>query len=163
MISGLAFPKKRTPLLPPPKPRRRAAKEREVLDVIFRQGARIPCGCGCGAPLSRSNLARDHTHALELGGADEAENWRYILKVPCHAAKTFGIGRATSAGSDLHLIAKGKRLRGETCVKPKLKIKSRGFQTNRGGKFKLPLGSNAVLRATKEMSKKNPTHLLKGR
>jgi hypothetical protein len=144
--SLLAFPKKPKLTLRERKGKRRAAREAEVLDVLFGQGAKVPCGCGCGALLARENMARDHTHAWELGGADGPENWRYIRKNPCHDRKTFGRGLPTTAGSDLHLIAKGKRLRGETCTGQKAKIKNRGFQTNRDGKFKASLGGGQVIR-----------------
>ncbi len=68
----------------------------------------------------------EHMHALGLGGPDTPENRRLVHK-HCADKKTFGT-KATTAGSDIQLIAKGKRLRGETGQgRPKREIKSRGF------------------------------------
>lgn len=45
-----------------------------------------------------------------------------------HARQTFGPSKATSAGGDIHAIAKVKRLNGETKKKPKRAWASRKFQ-----------------------------------
>lgn len=110
--------------------RRKAAREAQVLDIIFRQGGIVPCAY-CRKALTRENLHRDHGHALKLGGPDEADNWFYIHNDPCHKGKTNGKPH-TSLGSDKHAIAKVKRLRGETRQgRKKKKIENQGFDTSR--------------------------------
>lgn len=54
---------------------------------------------------------------------------RYIrpMRIAEHDRKTFG-SRATTAGGDIHAIAKVKRLNGETPKRKKQKIKSRPFR-----------------------------------
>lgn len=99
---------------------------RVILAQAAEQGRPVLCGCGCGEPLNEAEgIIREHVHALALGGADEEENMR-LFRAPCARLKTIGTA-ATTAGSDIHMIAKGKRLRGETCTGPKAKIRSRGF------------------------------------
>lgn len=83
------------------------------------------CGCGCGLPiLSRTPVIHEHMIPLALGGADNATNIRLYRK-ECAAKKTNGRSKATSYGSDIHAIAKCKRIRGETCNGPKRKIPQR--------------------------------------
>ncbi len=68
----------------------------------------------------------EHLHALALGGDDTPEN-RRLVHWSCADIKTRGT-KATTAGSDIQQIAKGKRLRGETGQgRMKRKIQSRGF------------------------------------
>ena len=65
----------------------------------------------------------DHVHALALGGRDDVSNLA-PAHVNCHRRKTSGT-KATTAGSDIHAIAKVKRiLKGKT---PKRKIPSKPF------------------------------------
>jgi 5-methylcytosine-specific restriction endonuclease McrA len=111
-------------------PRRKARTEKQVLDIIFRQ-AKLSCP-ECGAELCRNDIQRDHMHAIKLGGDDAPENEWYIC-LKCHDLKTNGNG-ATSAGSDKHKIAKGKRIRkkaaiarGELPASRKAKIANRQF------------------------------------
>ncbi len=54
---------------------------------------------------------------------------RYIrpMTTPAHKVKTFGT-KATTAGSDVHAIAKVKRLTGETPKRKSRPLQSRGFQ-----------------------------------
>ncbi len=58
---------------------------------------------------------------------------RYIrpMRKADHALKTNGGGRATSAGSDIHMAAKIKRITGATKPKPKRKWGSRPFPKRR--------------------------------
>ncbi len=81
----------------------------------------------CYAPiLPGGPTILEHLHAIGLGGPDTPENRRLVHK-HCADRKTFGT-KATTAGSDIHLIAKGRRLRGETGQgRPKRKIQGRGF------------------------------------
>jgi hypothetical protein len=80
------------------------------VDVAIRQ-------CYAGSilcPLCDDWLDVDHARILEhlvpheLGGSSDAENLRWVHK-ECAAKKTNG-NKATSAGGDIHKIAKGKRL-----------------------------------------------------
>jgi hypothetical protein len=110
--------------------RRKARTEKQVLDIIFRQ-AKLSCP-KCGAELCRNGIQRDHMHAIKLGGDDAPENEWYIC-LECHNLKTNGNG-ATSAGSDKHKIAHGKRIRtkaaisrGELPAPRKAKIANRPF------------------------------------
>ena len=69
----------------------------------------------------------DHIHRRSSGGPDTADNLRPLCK-DCHKLKTFGAG-ATTAGSDIHMEAKARRIGGETGRnKRKRAIPNRGFQ-----------------------------------
>jgi 5-methylcytosine-specific restriction endonuclease McrA len=89
--------------------------------------------CDCKIP-SMSEAQFDHIHPANLGGPDTVENCN-TLCIPCHKVKTFGT-KATTAGSDVQVAAKVKRLAKGGKTKSKTKIKSQGFKTNRDGKFK---------------------------
>ena len=112
--------------------KRRRLTERQVLEVlIVNHGAIIPCGI-CRLALKLEDLKyveRDHHRARhtfpddEEGAWEAIENQRYVhgQRDPnhdCHRIKTDG-STATTAGSDKHMAAKGRRLRGEN--KPKRK------------------------------------------
>ena len=67
----------------------------------------------CGQPFGKLSAVRfDHIAAETFTHDNSAENCRPLCEA-CHALKTDGNG-ATSAGSDKHMSAKVKRLRGET-------------------------------------------------
>ena len=83
------------------------------------------CGCGCGAPLKDKAIQWDHCLAHALEGSDGPENIRAVL-VDCHDRITNGT-KATTAGCTKAVVAKVKRIRGETCNGPKAKIHSRPF------------------------------------
>lgn len=111
--------------------------ERQVVEALIRQGAVIPCAI-CRVSLTLDSVKyidRDHYRARhtfpdeDLIHWNAIENQRYVhgLKDPnhdCHRRKTDGLPH-TSVGSDKHMAAKGRRLRGETKQKPKAKIRSR--------------------------------------
>jgi 5-methylcytosine-specific restriction endonuclease McrA len=81
----------------------------------------------CGKPFGKLSAVQfDHIKRDEIDSDNSPENCRPLCE-ECHRLKTSGNG-ATSAGSDTHMAAKGKRLRGETKTKPKAKIANRGFQ-----------------------------------
>ena len=87
---------------------RRRFSEREVVETLIQQGAKIRCPrCGqlilLGEPFER-----EHFHELALGGKDEISNCFFSHK-SCHNFVTNG-GPATSAGSSKHRIAKTKRI-----------------------------------------------------
>jgi hypothetical protein len=76
-----------------------------LLGVLVRQ-AICP---RCGERLGRLDaLEWDHVVPIALGGADAPENLQAVHR-DCHAEKTRGRA-ATTAGSDIHAIAKVKRL-----------------------------------------------------
>ncbi len=104
-----------------------AAKMREMLLMqAYETDSPIICPLCYESILPGGKTICEHLHALGLGGEDTPENRRLVHKY-CADIKTRGT-RATTAGSDVHLIAKGKRLRGETGQgRLKRKIKSRGF------------------------------------
>ncbi len=104
-----------------------AANMREMLiSQCYEAGSPIPCAICTASILPGTRTIREHMHALGLGGPDTPENWRLVHKY-CADRKTIGT-KATTAGSDIQLIAKGKRLRGETGQgRPKRPIPSRGF------------------------------------
>lgn len=82
----------------------------------------------CGKPFGRlEDIEFDHIKREEIDGDNSPENCRPLC-AECHALKTNGNG-ATSAGSDKHMAAKGRRLRGETKQGPKAKMRSRRFPT----------------------------------
>jgi hypothetical protein len=82
----------------------------------------------CGKPFGRlEDIRFDHVAAETFTHDNSPENCRPLCQ-ECHDLKTFG-SRATSAGSDVHMAAKGRRLRGETKRGPKAKIRSRPFPT----------------------------------
>lgn len=72
----------------------------------------------------------EHMVPHELGGASDETNLRWVHK-ECAAKKTNG-SKATSAGGDIHKIAKAKRLATKhSQPKPPGTMKSRGFQGSR--------------------------------
>ena len=84
---------------------RRRLSVTDKLAIMVRQSV---CPL-CGEKLGRlDDVDFDHVQALALGGADDLANLRAIHR-SCHRAKTFGTN-ATTAGSDVQVIAKGKRL-----------------------------------------------------
>jgi hypothetical protein len=118
---------------------RQRLSERKVLEVLIRQGASIPCQI-CKIPFTLEDVPyidRDHYRARHtfldesLHEWEALENQRYVhgLRDPrhsCHRVKTDGMPH-NRAGSDKHMAAKGKRLRGETKQRQGQKIRSAGF------------------------------------
>lgn len=74
----------------------------------------------CWAKLERGKVRDEHLHALHLGGGNELSN-RQLWCLACTKPKD---------KADKKLIAKGKRIRGETCTGPKRAIANRGFPKN---------------------------------
>jgi 5-methylcytosine-specific restriction endonuclease McrA len=76
--------------------------------AIEQAGGWIRCAL-CSGPLRPSDpRILEHLVPHELGGSSEAENLRWVHK-ECAGRKTNG-SKATSAGGDIHKIAKAKRL-----------------------------------------------------
>ena len=107
--------------------------------AIEQAGGWIRCAL-CSGPLRPSEpRILEHLVPHELDGSSEAENLRWVHR-ECAGKKTNG-SRATSAGGDIHKIAKAKRLEKARAAheaivsgaaeKPPGKIKSRPFQGSR--------------------------------
>lgn len=86
----------------------------------------------CSEPiLATDNIEWDHRHPIALGGTHTFDNIRAVHR-ECHRLKTSG-SKATSAGSDIHMIAKANRIaRGGKVVRRPMragtrKIPSRPF------------------------------------
>jgi hypothetical protein len=115
---------------------RQRLSERKILRILIKQGAIIPCQI-CKIPFTIDDVPhidRDHYRAKHtfpdenLREWEDLDNQRYVhgLTDPqhsCHRTKTDGMPH-NRAGSDKHMAAKGKRLRGEIKQKPKAKIRS---------------------------------------
>ena len=98
--------------------------------AIEQAGGWIRCAL-CSGPL-RPDEPRilEHMVPHELDGSSEEENLRWVHN-ECAAKKTNG-NKATSAGGDIHKIAKAKRLAlAREAIREPGKIKSRGFQGSR--------------------------------
>jgi hypothetical protein len=120
---------------PRDKKRRPRLTERQVLEVLLRQGAVIPCGiCKTAFTVIDAQYAeRDHErceHAMHetdvtAGDWGKIEAQRYVHgrldpRHRCHADKT---------SRDRKIKAKSDRIRGLTKKGPKAKIRSRPFPT----------------------------------
>lgn len=86
---------------------RRRLSMKDKLEILIRQAV---------CPLCNERLGKldgidfDHIHPLALGGSDDdLTNFQAVHRDTCHRIKTSGT-KATSAGSDIHMIAKAKRL-----------------------------------------------------
>jgi len=82
----------------------------------------------CSARLEQGKVRDEHLHALHLGGGNELTN-RALWCLDCTKPKDV---------QDKARIAKGKRIRGETCNGPRKEIKSRGFSKPEGFKHQWP-------------------------
>lgn len=95
------------------------------------------CGCGCGEKLdhAREGTIDEHINPLGLTGTNDLAN-RRLFRLPCAKAKTV---------TDKGMIAKAKRLAGETCTaEPARKLQGRGFgSVSRGFDGKLKLTAKA--------------------
>ncbi len=104
---------------------------RVMVNVAIEQaGGWIRCAL-CSGPLRPEDpRILEHLVPHELDGSSDAENLRWVHK-ECAAKKTNG-SRATSAGGDIHKIAKAKRLATKHSQPNQPgTIKSRGFQGSR--------------------------------
>jgi len=63
----------------------------------------------------------DHRVPLALGGTNDDENWQILCRT-CHSSKSHG-SKATSYGSDIHAIAKVRRIQKKQAGMEKLKQK----------------------------------------
>ncbi len=103
----------------------------KVSVAIAQAGSRgIQCFLCCGWLYADSERILEHLVPHELGGASDETNLRWVHK-ECAAKKTNG-NKATSAGGDIHKIAKAKRLATKHSQPNQPgTIKSRGFQGSR--------------------------------
>ncbi|WP_370677567.1 HNH endonuclease signature motif containing protein [Pleomorphomonas sp. PLEO] len=111
----------------------------DKLKIIVRQAMCPICGERLGG---LDGLDFDHEHALARGGADTIENLRAVHR-DCHRVKTSG-AKATSHGSDIHEIAKTKRLAaGQEEFRRRLLTKEPGKESERSSKWpSRPLGAS---------------------
>lgn len=127
--------------------KRRRLSQRDFVAMLLAQGAQIPCGCGCGEMITDpDNIEREHLNELEISRDDSIANQQLWRKHPCSHLKTNGT-KVTTLGSSKHVIAKMKRLTGQTKQGPKRKIQSRGFQNGRNGPFRSPMNGKTERRA----------------
>jgi len=128
---------------PAEKPARRTITAAWMCKMLIRQamntgGIRCPL---CDVTIvPNDETTTEHMHPLALGGADTVENTCLVHK-QCARKKTIGT-KATTAGSDIHAIAKGKRLRGETGQGKR----KRPMPGSKGHWLKKPLHGNAAPR-----------------
>lgn len=88
----------------------------------------IPCAI-CNHPIFwDEEIDWDHVHPIALGGEHSHANLR-PLHANCHQKKTSG-SKATSAGSDIHMIAKAKRIASGGKKRRGPKLRSKGFDKN---------------------------------
>lgn len=87
----------------------RQLRELEVVEVLIRQGAIIPCfRCRIAFTVNDvkgKNIENEHLHEHGLGGQDGPDNRAFSHKDPCHNTVTHGNG-ATFAGSSRHKVKK---------------------------------------------------------
>lgn len=88
--------------------KRRSITTLDRLKIVARQALCPLCGERLG---DLDGLDFDHEHALGLGGTDTLDNLSAVHR-QCHRIKTSG-SKATTLGSDIHAIAKGRRLSAE--------------------------------------------------
>jgi len=128
-------------------------------------------GVTCGKQFGKlEEIQFDHSVRDALGGGNGEDNCVPLCR-DCHHRKTFGVP-ATTAGSDIHMEAKAKRLQkksppitvdqkamqarllakdtGETDSLPKSKWGSRGFPCGRGSTYKKRMNGTVVRRDAKE-------------
>ncbi len=104
--------------------KRQAITDKMKLSALFYRFP-IPCGI-CNYPLFwDEEMDWDHVHPIALDGEHSHRNLR-PLHSNCHRKKTSG-SKATSAGSDIHMIAKVKRIAAGGKTRKAPKIKSRPF------------------------------------
>ena len=108
------------------------------------------CGCGCGAPLDPDAAHPDpesivfaHRLLRARGGGHTTKNgelWRKLCNDREAASEkvSMGVGNRTGFSEE--------RKQAPKADKPKSKWASRGFQTNKGGKYKQTIGGRTELR-----------------
>jgi 5-methylcytosine-specific restriction endonuclease McrA len=107
----------------------RRMKRKAITDKMKLEGAicwgSVVCTNCCIRFKFPREIEWDHFNPVAMGGRHDDSNIRPLCK-ECHKLKTFG-SKATTAGSDIHKIAKVKRIAkgGKTRKGPPMK--SRGF------------------------------------
>lgn len=107
----------------PPRPAdRRKPLTPKQRDQLLKDHNRICCECK-GRIETWQRWQDEHLLALNLGGSNAWDNRAPIHTGECLKAKN---------DRDAALIAKGRRIRGETCTKPRGRpIQNRGFEKRR--------------------------------
>lgn len=89
--------------------KRKAITERMKIDALLMAASHGAPLCTCGEPIDPGQpIDWDHYTPLALSGDHHYTNLRPLHR-DCHRKKTSGT-KATSAGSDIHKIAKVKRI-----------------------------------------------------
>lgn len=116
---------------------RKRFTEREVLETAIRQGAVIR-SYRSKEPFTLENVheaEREHLVPVAMGGADDPANCAYSLRAE-HKTRTFGT-KATTAGSDIHALAKIKRiLRGKRPSKHPMKSRKTAWPKRKWGAWR---------------------------
>jgi hypothetical protein len=73
-------------------------------------------------------VRKEHVNMLEISKDDTVSNQQLWILDPCAREKTYG-KKATTYGSDAHVLAKAKRLSGETPPKEKRQWPSKPIPT----------------------------------
>ena len=110
---------------------RRYPTPREKAAIIARQGG--ICACGCGGALDGQKIEFDHELDLWTHGDNSTENFRALLKVPCHKAKTAKDAKARAKSK--RIIAKADPVARAARQAKKAKIRSRGFDKTKRRKM----------------------------
>ena len=101
------------------------------VDVAIVQAGALLCPLCKHALYEEEARILEHMVPHELGGASDETNLRWVHK-ECAAKKTNG-SKATSAGGDIHKIAKAKRL---AKARDELKAVLSGEKTKKPGSIK---------------------------
>jgi hypothetical protein len=112
---------------------RRKLSQKDKLEILIRQSVCPLCGERLG---KLEDVDFDHVHPLALGGSDNDNGNFQALHRSCHRVKTSGT-KATSAGSDIHEVAKTKRLsKGHEEFVSKILARECGEKREKTGKIK---------------------------
>lgn len=90
--------------------KRRTLSQQAVIEVLIRQGAKIPC-YRCKKLFTLDDIGhieREHINELAISGDDSLENMGYSHE-DCHSVETYGTG-ATTAGTSIGKAAKIRRI-----------------------------------------------------
>ncbi len=119
--------------------KRKAVTDKMKWQALFYRFP-IPCSACNIALFWDEEIDWDHVHPIALGGQHTHQNLR-PLHVSCHQEKTSG-SKATTAGSDIHAIAKVKRLQ-----KGPRKRKGRKMQSKPFPKIHRPMRSRPLIKS----------------
>jgi ssDNA-binding Zn-finger/Zn-ribbon topoisomerase 1 len=131
--------------------KRRKLTRAQKIEIVDAQDGICP---DCGNPLSVGNIHFDHRRERRMAPDEETareleqlDNFAAICADPCHKAKTKAFDRihakAKRQGGESGQYAKREKAKAEGKHRA---IRSRGFQTNRDGRFKAKIGGGISVR-----------------